>query len=70
MIFVVKRSRPEVDQPDFTVEKDSSLALAAVRGVGRGGHCAVVRERLIGAIHQEDVFGLQISVDQVDVMED
>ena len=70
VVFVVEGGRAKVDEPDLAVEKDSSLASISrvrVRG-GRDG--AVIGEGLISVADKEDVFGFQIGVDEVEVVED
>jgi hypothetical protein len=38
--------------------------------VGRGGDVAVVGESLVGIVEEEDIFGLQIGMDEVEVVKD
>lgn len=70
MILVVERSRAKVDQPDLTVEKHPSLASVAADGVRRRRHGTVVGKRLIRTVDQQDVLGLEISVDQIEIVKD
>jgi hypothetical protein len=38
--------------------------------VGRGGDVAVVGESLVGIVEEEDIFGLQIGMDEVEVVKE
>lgn len=70
VVFVVKCSGAKVDEPDLAVEKDSPLSgISRVRVRGRGDG-AVVGESLVGVADKEDVFGFQVGVDEVKVVED
>ena len=70
MVLVVKCSRAKVDQPNLAVEKDSPLAgISRVRVRGRRDR-TVVGEGLVGVANEEDVFGFQVGVDKVKVVED
>ena len=70
MIFILKGSRTKVDQPDLGVEKHPPLRCLSV-DCGRGrGNFPVVGERLIRVVTQQDVFRLEIGVDQVEVVKD
>jgi hypothetical protein len=70
VVFVVEGGRAKVDEPDLAVEKDSSLAgISGIRVRGRGNG-AVVGEGLVSVADEEDVFGLQVGVDEVEVVED
>jgi hypothetical protein len=71
MILVLEGCRAKIDQPDLRVQQDLSLAGLAVAVVGTGRwYLPIVREGLVLVVAQEDVLGLQIRVDQVEIMED
>lgn len=65
VVFIIKGGRSEIDKSDFTVEEHTALPSVAVGGVGRRGDGAVVCEGLIGVANEEDVFGFEVSVDEV-----
>lgn len=70
VVFVVEGGRAKVDEPDLAVEKDSTLAGISRVRVRGGGDGAVIGEGLISVADKEDVFGFQIGVDEVEVVED
>lgn len=70
MILVIESSRPEVDKPDLTVQQYTALTCVSIGGVGGRGDGSVVREGLIRIVHEENVLGLQVRVDEVEVVKD
>ena len=70
MVFVVKCCRTEVDETNFAVKKYTSLASIPRVRVGGRGDGTVVGEGLVCAADKEDVFGFEIGVNEVEVMED
>lgn len=70
MILVVECGRTKVDQSDFRIEEHSSKPSRSLRG-GRGGwYVAVVRKGLVGVVDEQDVLRLQVSVNEVEIVED
>lgn len=70
MILILKGGGPEIDQPDFSVEQDSTLRSLPVDGGGGGGYFPVVCEGLVGVVCQEDVFRFEVGVYQIEIMQD
>ena len=70
VVFVIKRGRPEINQSDVTIQKNSSLTCVPRRRVGRRWDCAVVGEGLVGIADEQNVFGFQVGVDEVEVVKD
>jgi hypothetical protein len=70
VVFIIKCGRAKVNETNLTVEKDPSLARIAGVGVRGGRDGAVVSKGLVGAADEEDVFGFQIGVDEIQVVED
>lgn len=70
MILVVKGSGAEVDQPDLAVEEHTSLTGRAGSDMRRGRNVAVVGEGLICPVDEQDVFRLQVGVNEIEVMQD
>lgn len=69
MVFIIERGGTEINQPNLAVKEDSSLPSVAGVCVGRGGDGAVVGEGLVVVADKEDIFGLQVGMDEVEVME-
>lgn len=70
MVLVIKRRGTKVDQSNLAVEKDTPLpGIPGVR-VGGGRDGTVVGKRLVGVADEEDVFGLKVGMDEVEVVED
>ncbi len=70
MIFVVKGCRPKIDQADFAIKQNTSLAgIPRNRTRGRWDG-AVVGKSLVGIFDEKNVFGLQVCMDEVEVVED
>lgn len=70
MVLIIESSRPKVNKPDLTVQQYTSLTCVPVGCVGGRGNGSVVGEGLICIVHEENVFGLQVRVDEVKVVED
>jgi hypothetical protein len=70
VVLVVEGGGAEVDEADVRVEQDAALAGVARDGLGGGGDGAVVGEGLVGVADEEDVFGFEVGVDEIEVMED
>lgn len=70
MILVIERGGPKVNQTNFTVQQNTTLAGIARVGVGGRWNGAVVGECLVGAADKKDVLGLQIGVNEVEVVQD
>ena len=63
VVFVIKRCGPKIDQPDLCIQEDFTLASSASYCGRGGGNPATVREGLISAVDQKDVFWLEVRVD-------
>lgn len=70
MVFVIECCRAEVDETNFAVKEHTSLASIPRVCVGGRGDGTVVGESLVCAADKEDVFGFEIGVNEVEVMED
>lgn len=70
MILVVKSCGSKVDQPDLWIKKDLAMPCCAVDRCRRRRYCAVICKCLVGVLHQEDVLGLKIGVDEVQVVQE
>lgn len=70
MVLVLKGGRTKIDEPDLRVKQDLPLRRLAVDRLRRRRHLAVVRECLILVVAEKDVLGLEVGVDQVEVVED
>jgi hypothetical protein len=69
VVFILEGCRAEINQPNLGVQQHLSLAGLPIVVVGGGGRdLAVVCEGLVLVVAQQDVFRLQIRVDQVEVM--
>jgi len=70
MVFVVKSCRPKINQADFAIKQNTPLAgIPRNRTRGRWDG-AVVGKGLVGIFDEKDVFGLQVCMDEVEVVED
>ena len=70
MILVLEGGRSEVDQPNLGVEQDLSLRCLAADRRRRRRNLAVVGKGLVVIATEEDVLRLEVSVDQVQIVED
>lgn len=70
VVLVLEGGRTKVDEADLRVEQDFSLGCLAVNSLRRRRHLAVVRKCLILVVAEKDVLGLEIGVDQVEVVKD
>lgn len=68
MVLIVKGGRTEIDQSNLAVEKNAALTCVPAGCVGGRRDGAVVSERLVGIVHQQNVLRLQISVDEVEIV--
>ncbi len=69
VVLVLEGCRAKVDQANLGVQENLSLAglAVAVGGAGRRD-LSVVRKRLVLVAAKQDVLGLEIRVDQVEIM--
>lgn len=65
VVFVIEGGRAKVDETNFTIKEDPSLARIAGVRVGGRRDSAVVGEGLVGTADEEDVFRLEIGMDKV-----
>lgn len=70
MVLVLEGGRTKVDEADLRVKKDLPLRRLTVDRLRRRRHLAVVRKCLILVVAEKDVLGLEIGVDQVEVVKD
>lgn len=70
MIFIIKGSRAKVNQTDLAVQQDASLRSFTGDGERGGRDVSVVGEGLVVVVDKEDVFGFQVGVDEVEIVED
>lgn len=70
VILVVECGRPKVNQADLAVQQHPSLPGVPGRGMRGGWDASVVGERLIAVAYKEDILGLQVGVDEVEIVED
>lgn len=68
VVLIVKRGRPEINQSNFTIQKNASLACVSRGRVRRRWDGPVVGEGLVGIADEQDVFGFQVGVDEVEVV--
>jgi len=70
MILVIEGRRTKVDQSDLAVEKDTPLSSIAGICVGGRGDGTVIGKGLVGVANEEDIFGFEVGMDEVEVMKD
>lgn len=70
MILVIEGRRTKVDQSNFAVEKDTPLSSVARICVGGRRDGTVISKGLVGVADEEDVFGFEVGMDEVEVMKD
>lgn len=70
MVFVLEGSRAEVNQTNLRVEEDFALRSLTSHTGRRGWYPAVVGEGLVSAVAEQDILGLEISVNQVEIVQD
>jgi len=70
VVLILESCRSEVNQSDLGIEKDPPLVrLAVLRGRGRRDF-AVVCEGLICVVAKKDVLGLEIGMNEVQIVQD
>lgn len=69
MVFFLERGGSKVDQTDIRVQQDSTLTGDSGRGCRGRGNVPVVRECLIVVGHKQDILGLEIGVDQIEIVQ-
>lgn len=70
MIFVIKGRRTKVDESNLRVEQHPAELCRAGICVGRRRDVAIICEGLVVVLYKEDVLGLEIGVDEIEVMQD
>lgn len=70
MVFVIEGGRTKINQPNLAIKKDPSLPSVAGIRVRGGGDGAIVGEGLVVAADKEDVFRLQVGMNEVEIMKD
>lgn len=69
VVFVLESSGSKVDQTNLRVQKNPSLGGVATNLDRRGWYLSVVGERLISTVVEQDILRLQISVDEIQVVQ-
>lgn len=69
VVLVVKRGGPKVNQSNVRVEQDFPVLGRPLGAAGGRGDVAVVCKGLVVAADQEDVLGLEVGMDEVQVVE-
>ena len=69
VVLIVERSRSKVDESDFRVEKDLAMACCPVYSSRRRRHSSIVRKSLIVVVNKQNVFRLQIGMNEVEVVQ-
>ena len=70
VILVIEGGRSKINQSNLTIQEDASLTCCSRCCMRGGWDCSVVGERLIRVVHEQDVLGFKVGVDEVKVMED
>ncbi len=70
MVFILERGRAKVDEPDLGIVQHPPLTSGSADRGRRGRDLAVVRETLRAVVDEQDVLGLQIRADQIEIMQD
>ena len=70
VIFIVESGRPKINEPNFTVKQYATLPSRPRRSQRRRRYVPVISEGLIQTIHKKDILGLQVGMDEVEVMEE
>lgn len=70
VVFILEGGRSEVDKPDLRVKKHSPLSSLPTDRSRRRRDLAIIREGLVLVMAQKNVLGLQVGMDQVEIMED
>lgn len=68
MILILESRRAEINQSNLRVQKNTALGGMPIVVCRGRGNPAVVRERLVRVIAQQDVFRLQVGVNQVQIV--
>lgn len=70
VVLIVKCGRPKVDEPYLGVKKHLAVSCCAIDRRRRRRYCAVVCEGLVRILDQQDVLGLEIGVDEIQVVQE
>ena len=70
VVLVIEGGRSKINQSNLTIQEDASLTCCPRCCMRGGWDCSVVGERLIRVVHEQDVLGFKVGVDEVKVMED
>ena len=68
MVLVMKGGRTEVDQTNFSIQQDSSLAGGSIVERRRRRNFAIIRECLVIIMTEKNILRFQISVDKIEVV--
>lgn len=69
VVFIIECRRSKIDKPNFGLDQHFALTRPPVRSCCRAGNSTLVGESLIIFVHKEDILGLQISVNEVQVVQ-
>jgi hypothetical protein len=70
VILVIKGSRTKVDESNLGVKQHPTELCRAGICVGRRRDVAVICEGLVVVLHEENVLGFEIGVDEIEIMQD
>lgn len=68
MVLVLECGRAKVDESNFRIQENSALSCLPGNCRRRGWYLAIVCEGLVRIMTQEYVLGLQVCVDQVEIV--
>jgi hypothetical protein len=70
MVLVIKCRGTKVNQANLAVKKDTPLPGVPGVRVGGGGNGTVIGKGLVCIADEEDIFGLEVGMDEVEVVKD
>ena len=70
VVFIIESGRSKINQPYLRIQENLPMASLSVGQCGGRWDSSVVCECLVIVIHQEDILGLQVGVDQIQVVEE
>ena len=70
VIFVLERGRSEIDQTNLRIEQHLAITDRSGDRGRRRGDLTTVGEGLVSPIDEENIFRLQIGMNQVEIMQD
>lgn len=70
VILILEGCTSKVNQSDFGVQENASLRSMSLHRRRRGRNLAVVCERLVCRVDQQDILWLEVCMNQIQVMQD